>query len=185
MHGTGRINIPFLSSVIINKVNMATGSATCIKQVYVHPVALFTIVDSYERRNEDARRVVGTLLGTSSNGIVEIRSCFTVPHIETQEEVELYVILSAIWYNLYNLRNLKNTHGRVLLLVIFTKGNTLPRMLFTFLKLYKWYQIAQRITYSPENSKIDGVLNAFKSSLIKMFYLWIYRSIYMTSFTKE
>ena len=29
----------------------------------VHPVVLFTIVDSYERRNEDARRVIGTLLG--------------------------------------------------------------------------------------------------------------------------
>ena len=29
----------------------------------VHPVVLFSIVDSYERRNEDARRVIGTLLG--------------------------------------------------------------------------------------------------------------------------
>ena len=121
---------------------MATGSATCIKQVYVHPVALFTIVDSYERRNEDARRVVGTLLGTSSNGIVEIRSCFTVPHIETQEEVELYETLCAIWYNLYNLKNTKNTHVGVLLLIIFAKSNTLPQAFFTFLKLHKRYQIA-------------------------------------------
>lgn len=30
----------------------------------VHPVVLFNIVDSYERRNEDAHRVIGTLLGT-------------------------------------------------------------------------------------------------------------------------
>ena len=170
---------------------MATGSATCIKQVYVHPVALFTIVDSYERRNEDARRVVGTLLGTSTNGIVEIRSCFTVPHIETQEEVELYETLCAVWYHLYNLKNVRNTHGGVLLLVkfqaedcIFTKSNTHPRVFFTFFKLCKWYKIAQSITYSPENTKIDGVLNAFKSSLIKLFYLWIYGSIYMT-FTKD
>lgn len=29
----------------------------------VHPVVLMTIVDSYERRNEDDRRVIGTLLG--------------------------------------------------------------------------------------------------------------------------
>jgi len=65
----------------------ATSSATCVKQVFVHPVALFTIVDSYERRNEDAKRVVGTLLGSFNNGIVEVKSCFTVPHIETQEEV--------------------------------------------------------------------------------------------------
>jgi len=30
---------------------------------YVHPVVLVAVVDSYERRNEDARRVIGTLLG--------------------------------------------------------------------------------------------------------------------------
>jgi len=30
---------------------------------YVHPVVLVAVVDSYERRSEDARRVIGTLLG--------------------------------------------------------------------------------------------------------------------------
>ena len=52
-------------------------------------------------------------------------------------------------------KNLKNTHGRVSILVKlqeclacnFTKINTLPWVFFTFLKLYKWYQIAQRTTY--------------------------------------
>lgn len=29
----------------------------------VHPVVLFQIVDAYERRNADAQRVIGTLLG--------------------------------------------------------------------------------------------------------------------------
>jgi len=61
--------------------------ATSVKHAYVHPVTLFTAVDSFERRSEDAKRVVGTLLGTFSNGIVEVTNCFTVPHIETQEEV--------------------------------------------------------------------------------------------------
>merc|ERR1712121_141646 len=67
---------------------MAVSSVTCVKQVYIHPVALFAIVDSYERRNEDAKRVVGTLLGSFNNasGVVEITNCFTVPHVETQEE---------------------------------------------------------------------------------------------------
>ena len=32
---------------------------------YVHPVVLVAIVDSYERRSEDAKRVIGTLLGNS------------------------------------------------------------------------------------------------------------------------
>ena len=55
----------------------------------------------------------------------------------------------AIWYHLYNLKNVKNTHGEILLLVScnFTKSSTPPWVFFTFFKLYKWYQIAQRITY--------------------------------------
>ena len=51
----------------------------------------------------------------------------------------------AIWYHLYNLKNVKNTHGGVLLL--FTKGSTPPWVFYTFFKLYKWYQIAQNIPY--------------------------------------
>ena len=54
-----------------------------------------------------------------------------------------------------NLKYVKSTHGGVLLLVKlqasacnFTKSNTPPWVFFTFLKLYKWYQIAQRITNS-------------------------------------
>lgn len=66
---------------------MAASPATTVKNVHVHPVALFTAVDSYERRGEDAKRVVGTLMGNFNNGIVEVTNCFTVPHIETQEEV--------------------------------------------------------------------------------------------------
>ena len=61
----------------------------------------------------------------------------------------------TIWYHLYNLKNMANTHGGVLLLVQaevcnFTKSNTPPWMFFTFFKLYKWYQIAQRITYDRD-----------------------------------
>ena len=66
---------------------MASSPATTVKHVYVHPIALFTAVDSFERRSEDAKRVVGTLLGNINNGVVEVTNCFTVPHIETQEEV--------------------------------------------------------------------------------------------------
>ena len=83
----------------------------------------------------------------------------------------------AIWYHLYNLKNVKYTHGVVLLLVklqafsgirteyremrsispysvrmrgkaySFTKSNTPPWVFFTFFKLYKWYQIAQHMTF--------------------------------------
>ena len=59
----------------------------------------------------------------------------------------------GIWYHLYNLRHVKNTHGGVLILICrlkacnFTKINTPPWVFFTFFKLSKWYQIMQRITH--------------------------------------
>ena len=49
-----------------------------------------------------------------------------------------WVVVSYIYdalrdlVHLYNLKSVKNTHGRVLL--------------YTFFKFYKWYQIAQRVT---------------------------------------
>ena len=52
------------------------------------------------------------------------------------------VMFCAIWYYLYNLKNVKNTHGRVSLLVQlhafivcnFTKSSTPPWVFFTFFK---------------------------------------------------
>ena len=65
-----------------------------------------------------------------------------------------FVMLCAIWYYLYNLKNVKNTQGVMLLLVKlqaiaynFTESNTLPWMFFLFFEFYKCYQIAQRTTF--------------------------------------
>ena len=67
----------------------------------------------------------------------------------------LFVVCCAIWYRLYNLKNVKNTHRGVLILVKlqaetcnFTEINTPPWVIFTFFKLYKRYQLAQRITFA-------------------------------------
>ena len=55
-----------------------------------------------------------------------------------------YVMRCAIWYHLYNLKNVKNTYrGRLILVKLqaeassFTKVSTPPWVFFTFLKLYK------------------------------------------------
>ena len=37
--------------------------------------------------------------------------------VEDERSMELYIMLCAIWYHLYNLENVKNTHEGVLLLV--------------------------------------------------------------------
>ena len=61
-------------------------------------------------------------------------------------EKKANVMRCANWYHLYNLKNVENTHGGVLILVKFTKIDTPPWVFLAFFKLYKWYQIAQRIT---------------------------------------
>ena len=60
----------------------------------------------------------------------------------------------AIWYHLYDFKNVKNTHGGLLILVKlqasacnFTEINTPLWVFFTFFKSYGWYQIAQRIKF--------------------------------------
>ena len=52
-------------------------------------------------------------------------------------------MLCTIWYHLCNLKNLKNTHRGALLFVVTLIHGCCSR----FFKPYKWYQIAQRITY--------------------------------------
>ncbi|ESP01824.1 hypothetical protein LOTGIDRAFT_200059 [Lottia gigantea] len=67
----------------------------------IHPVVLFTVIDSFERRNEDARRVVGSLLGYYDKGAVEITNCFAVPHNESEQEVALDIEYAREMFELY------------------------------------------------------------------------------------
>ena len=101
--------------------------------------------------------------------------------------ISLHVMCCAIWYHLYYIKNVKNTHGGVLILVVklqtsacnFTKINSPPWVFFTFFKLYRWYQIGQRTTilclilaqklplYRNIVSKINGAkMQEFHSRLI-------------------
>lgn len=68
---------------------------------HVHPVVFFSIVDSFERRNEDARRVIGTLLGTIEKGNIEVTNCFTVPHNESEDEVAIDIDFAKNMYELH------------------------------------------------------------------------------------
>ena len=64
-----------------------------------------------------------------------------------------YVMLCAIWYHLYNLKNVKKHPWRSVAfskVAVFTKSNIPPWVFFSFFKLYKWYQIAQHIFNSYE-----------------------------------
>jgi len=52
------------------------------KKILIEPVLLFTILDSYMRRDKESERIVGTLMGSVDDGIVSVNNCFVVPHLE-------------------------------------------------------------------------------------------------------
>mmetsp|Transcript_14582 Transcript_14582/g.24864 ORF Transcript_14582/g.24864 Transcript_14582/m.24864 type:complete len:303 (+) Transcript_14582:94-1002(+) len=61
------------------------------KTVKVHPFVLINIIDHYIRRNENQTRVIGTLLGTITEGTIEIKNSFPVPHTETEDTYSVAV----------------------------------------------------------------------------------------------
>ncbi|ROL45475.1 Eukaryotic translation initiation factor 3 subunit F [Anabarilius grahami] len=69
--------------------------------VKIHPVVLASIADSYERRNEGASRVIGTLLGTADKHSVEVTNCFSVPHNESEDEVAVDMEFAKNMYELH------------------------------------------------------------------------------------
>ncbi|KAK3511103.1 hypothetical protein QTP70_030298, partial [Hemibagrus guttatus] len=69
--------------------------------VKIHSVVLASIVDSYERRNEGASRVIGTLLGTIDKHSVEVTNCFSVPHNESEDEVAVDMEFAKNMYELH------------------------------------------------------------------------------------
>uniref|UniRef100_A0A8C7UMK8 Eukaryotic translation initiation factor 3 subunit F n=1 Tax=Oncorhynchus mykiss TaxID=8022 RepID=A0A8C7UMK8_ONCMY len=69
--------------------------------VKIHPVVLASIGDSYERRNEGASRVIGTLLGTIDKHSVEVTNCFSVPHNESEDEVAVDMEFAKNMYELH------------------------------------------------------------------------------------
>jgi len=51
----------------------------------LHPTVLFGIADHFMRRQEEQGRVIGTLLGSVNDGVVEVRNSFPVPHSEAEQ----------------------------------------------------------------------------------------------------
>ena len=81
----------------------------------------------------------------------------------------------AIWYHLYNSKNVKNTHGGVLKAYNFTRSSTSPWMFFTFFKLYKWFQIAQHITFDSSSFwPIDTSFKCSQFSILLSFSLLLW-----------
>mmetsp|Transcript_34113 Transcript_34113/g.61501 ORF Transcript_34113/g.61501 Transcript_34113/m.61501 type:complete len:286 (-) Transcript_34113:196-1053(-) len=70
-----------------------------ISSVKVSPVVVLSICDAYLRRKENSSRVIGSLLGTYSDGVVEIKSCFPVPITEASGENGLAEVKLDVSYH--------------------------------------------------------------------------------------
>ncbi|KAF9323897.1 hypothetical protein BG006_001037, partial [Podila minutissima] len=75
----------------------------------VNPLVFFSILDHYLRRNAGQDRVIGTLLGVrSEDGTeVEIKGCYPVPHLETQDQVEVDMEYHRTMFDLHKQVNPK------------------------------------------------------------------------------
>jgi len=83
-------------------LHLATSSHAQL-QVKVQPVVIFSILDHFVRRNDEGQqRVIGSLLGTNIDGVVEIKNCFPVPHSEDE----------AVWVDEEFQRNMIDLHKK-------------------------------------------------------------------------
>lgn len=92
-----------MGSTVLQLVSGPTGTVA-----KVHPTVLFNICDSYIRRNDQTDRVIGTLLGSvSSDGTVDIRNSYAVPHNESLEQVAVDIEYHRSMFELHQRVNPK------------------------------------------------------------------------------
>ncbi|KAJ1626977.1 maintenance of mitochondrial structure and function-domain-containing protein [Pavlovales sp. CCMP2436] len=66
----------------------------------LRPTVLFSIADHFTRRQDEQGRVIGTLLGSVTDGVVDIAGCFPVPHSES-EQATVDADFNATMYGLH------------------------------------------------------------------------------------
>lgn len=67
-----------------------------LPKIKVHATVIFSILNSFVRRNTRDARVIGTLLGEIKDGVVVISDCFAVPFTEKTDE--LYVAINQDYH---------------------------------------------------------------------------------------
>ena len=94
--------------------------------------------------------------------------------ITTSFHTYLLMMRCAIWYHLYNLKNVKNTHWRVLILVKLQASacnltiiNTPPWVFFTFFKLY--IMVPNRATHHTYE-----LTNLLTNYWLTHLFVWIF-----------
>ena len=72
--------------------------------VSLNPGVVLSIIDHYSRRSDNTKpsRVLGTLLGVvhEDERVIDIRSCFPVPHSETEDSIALDMEFHRVMFDL-------------------------------------------------------------------------------------
>lgn len=84
---------------MVNKVLLCPANVHIT--VKVHPVVLFSICDLYIRRSDKQDRVIGTLLGIVSDSVVDVKSCYAVPHNENLDQIAVDIAHHRTMYDLH------------------------------------------------------------------------------------
>ena len=73
----------------------------------------------------------------------------------------LYEMLCAVWYHLYNLKNVKNAHGGVLLLLKLqvTKSNTPPWAFLTFFNCTNGTKLRKASHISNQSINLESLMS--------------------------
>ncbi|CAK9295917.1 unnamed protein product [Gordionus sp. m RMFG-2023] len=66
----------------------------------VHSVVLFSIINAYERRNEEDQDLIGILLGSPDKDVVEITNCFPITLIKKKDEIFMDSELASSMYEI-------------------------------------------------------------------------------------
>ncbi|KAG5461083.1 MAG: Mov34-domain-containing protein [Olpidium bornovanus] len=132
--------------------------------VKVHPVVLFSVLDHFLRRDDAQDRVIGTLLGSRSedSSEVEIKSCFPVPHTESDNQVAVDMEYHRNMYDLHHRVN----HNEVIV-GWYATGNDLNKHSPLIQDFYsREAGLFQAIHLTVDTALTDGHLNvrAFVSS---------------------
>jgi hypothetical protein len=85
---------------------LSLGDAPNTIVVKLHPTVVFSVLNNFVRRSDRETRVIGTLLGTVTNGCIEITECFGVPHMEKKDE--LFVAINKDYH-----KTMYNFHRRI------------------------------------------------------------------------
>jgi len=73
---------------------MPPTDASKVSKVIVHPLVLLSVVDHYNRMGKigNVRRVVGVLLGSNRQGVLDVSNSFAVPFDEDAKEADVWFL---------------------------------------------------------------------------------------------